>query len=199
MAVGDVATLRIVSRYQDQNVVNTLHYQVVTQTSDEKDILNDLCTAWKTVLESGFTAVLNDQLDVVGYKAFNKAGSATVPGYVSSTGSGGVVATGEPAFVNKTITFYTDSANYRRRGRMMLAGVSQGELEATDGSLSPTALTALAAFGASLLVTLSNGGQEWKLVIPATAALPVEEVTDIRARETPSVNRSRRIRQFLVG
>lgn len=199
MAVGDIAILNIVGRYQSQNIVTTLHYEVITQGSDEEAILGALCTQWKATHESGLVAQLNDQMTIIGYKAFNKVGSATVPGYVDSGTAGTVVDTGLPAFVNKTITLYTASAKYRRRGRFTMSGVSEGELVASDGSILPATLTIMASFGAALLVNVSGGGDEWRLCIPAVGADPVEPIVGVLARPKPTILKSRRIREFLIG
>ena len=199
MSVNNVASLHIVSRFQDQNVVQTLHYEVMEQGSDEEDILQNLCEQWQLTYEAGLQAIVNDDLTIIGYKAFNKVGDATVPGFKDSGNAGSVVATAMPAFINKTLTLYTESTKYRRRGRFSVCGVSETEIGDADGSVTSVARAALLAFGATLITSLTGGGDSWRLVIPATVADPSEPIVGCLARLKPTILKSRRIREYLIG
>lgn len=204
MAVNDELTLRIVGRYQDQNIVNTLTVRVSAQTTEEKNICAALITAFQSECQVAWLARHLDTYTLVGYKAFRKTGVAKTP-HFTSVGSAGVV-TGEelPSFVCRTITLYTDSTNHRRRGRVMLSATAVAQLDTADGSLTAGEIVALNVLGAALTGSWDANGDSFQLCIPAGVdkdgnPIPTEDITDFAARETPSSVTTRRIRQFLVG
>jgi hypothetical protein len=199
MAVGDACTLRIVGRYQSQNIVNTMYYRIVTQTSGDNDILQSLCTAWDTTFETLWDARHIDTYTLIGLKAFKKTGTPKTPGFLSVGDAGTVVGDEVPSFVCRTLTLYTASTNSRRRGRLMLSGSAQSMFDAADGSLTSGEIGALNTLGATLIGAISNAGDEFEPGLPPTLADTWQDFTDYKARETPSSIRSRRIRQFLVG
>jgi hypothetical protein len=69
----------------------------------------------------------------------------------------------------------------------------------TDGSVTASEITALETMAATLVTPLVGLAGNFSLCIPPNTTDPVEEITDYAGRPTPSVIRSRRIRQFLVG
>ena len=81
----------------------------------------------------------------------------------------------------------------------MLSGTPTTSIEVSDGSLTSGQIGAMDAFGATMIATLMAAGDEWELGIPETPTDGWEDITDARARETPSSVTSRRIREFLIG
>jgi len=199
MAVGDECTLRIVGRYQDQNIVNTLHYRITGQTSGEPEILDQLTGGWDVNYKSGWLARHEDAYELVGLKAFGKTGASKTPSFRSIGDAGTVAGTPLMAAVCRTITLYTADAKHRRRGRIMLSGTDDAMIDDDDGSVSTTEIAALTAFGVVLLPPLVVNSDEFQLGIPATAVDTWQDITDAKGRETPSLISSRRIRQFLIG
>jgi hypothetical protein len=199
MAVDDVLTLRVVGRYQDQNIVNTLHYRITAQQSPENDICSALAQQWSTDVQSAWVGDHSDAYTLVGLKAFRQSGVSNTPYFVSIGAAGLVAGDGMPAFVCRTITLYTDSANHRRRGRVMLSGTPVATVDATDGSLTTAEISNLDTLGILLAQPIEAANDSFQLCIPATDVLPVEDITDTKARETPSSVTNRRIRQFLIG
>lgn len=199
MAQGDTVILRVVGRYQGQNIVNNLHYMITDQESAETQILQNLCAAWNTAIPTTWLARHIDTYTLVGIKAFNKTGPIKVPGFLSIDSPGVVVGVETPSPVCRTITLYTASINYRRRGRIMLSGSADGMFNDDDGAVTTSEVDSLTALGQLLNSTLQSGNDAWVLAIPPTDLLPNEVITSVRGRTTPSVIRSRRIRQFLVG
>lgn len=199
MAVNDVVSLRIVGRYQDQNIVNTTHWEIIEQAAEEELILAQMLATWEADIQASWLARHIDSYELVGIKGFNKAGAAKTPAF-SSIGANGTVDGEEvPSCVCRTITLYTHSANHRRHGRLMLSGGATSMFDTDDGSVSTVEITALTALGGTFETGLSAAGNSFKLCIPATDVLPMETVFDSIGRETPSVVTSRRIRQFLIG
>lgn len=199
MAVGDECTLRIVGRFQDQNIVNTMHYRIATQTSGDLDILESLCDAFDTIIKSSWVGRHISTYELIGLKAFRKTGTSKTPGFKSIGTEGAVVGTEVPSSMCRTITLYTADAKHRRRGRVMLSGSAAAMFDATDGSVTSTEIAALDALGVLLKGQISNSGDEFDPGIPATAVDSWQDFVDSKARETPSVVTSRRIRQFLIG
>lgn len=199
MAVDDVLSLRVVGRFQSQNIVNTLHYRIAAQTADDKDINSALITAWRADIETAWLARHIDTYELVGLKSFRQSGDFKTPHFTSVGSAGSVVGTEEPAFVCRTITLYTESAKHRRRGRVMLSGTAAAQLETDDGSLTSAEITALEVLGVELVAPLEGGADSFQLCIPANATDPAEDIVDMAARETPSCVTSRRIKQFFVG
>lgn len=199
MAAGDIITARVVGRFQDQNVVNTLHYKIVDQTSSEQVVLDSFCSDWDNAISAGWVARHAALYTLVGVKAFNHTGVPKRPGFMAIGDAGLVVGSEVLAHTCRTITLYTNSAKHRRRGRVMLSGSVQTMFNTTDGSVSLTERVALDVLGTLLMATILENGDSYQLVIPPTAVDPVEEITAVRARITPSVVTTRRIRQFLIG
>lgn len=199
MAVDDVVTLRVVGRYQSQNIVNTLHYQIAAQAANEQTVLDNLLIGWEADLEVLWLARHLDTYELVGLKAFNKVGAAKTPAFRAIATAGSVVGEEVPSSVCRTLTLYTASAKHRRRGRLMLSGTAVAMLETDDGAVTSMEQASLDTLGTTLLATIEQAGDEFNLVIPATAVDPVEPITDAKGRPTPSLIKSRRIREFLVG
>lgn len=199
MAVQDECTLRIIGRYQSQNIVNTMHYRITAQSTDDKDILDQLCALWATANQSEWLGCHSTAYELIGLKAFGKTGTSKTPG-IQSVGEDGT-RSGSPmvASVCRTITLYTADVKHRRRGRVMLSGSITEDFEADDGSLTTAALTLLTALGAKLITTLSGGGDEFKPGIPAAGADTWQDFVDKLARERPSQVGTRRVREFYIG
>lgn len=199
MAVGDIVTLRAVGRYQDQNIVNTMHYQIVDQAISEQQILDALCADWDTNMSSLWCGRHQLTYELIGVKAFNHTGDAKRPGFKAIGTPGLVVGDALLAHTCRTITLYTDSDKHRRRGRIMLSGSEKSMFDASDGSVDSVEVTALEVLGTALMQTLAVNGDSFQLCIPPTLVDPVEIISSVRGRVTPSVVTSRRIRQFLIG
>ncbi len=199
MAVTDECTLRVVGRYQDQNIVNTLHYRIIDQISLETEILAALLTLWEAAVKTDWLARHIDTYELVGLKAFGKTGASKTPAFESIGEAGVVVGSEVSSSVCRTVTLYTADVKHRRRGRVMLSGGEILMFDDADGSVSTTEITALTALGGTLMLPLQGVGDEFHLGIPATATDAWQDIIDTRGRETPSLVKSRRIRQFLIG
>jgi hypothetical protein len=201
MAVNDVCTLRVIGRYQSQNIVNTLHYRIAAQDSGDDEILNQLCIAWEADVQSYWDAVHSNQYNLEGLKAFRKTGTAKVPRIRTIDDPGTVDGTELPSYVCRTITLYTESTNFRRRGRVMLSGSVAEMFEGDDGGVTAAQQVALNSLGDALIDTLTVGDDSFQLCIPPTEVpeYPTEDITTAVGRSTPSSVRTRRIRQYLVG
>lgn len=199
MAVDDISVLRVVGRYQQQNCVSSFHFQHTVQATDEIDILMELILAFGNDIETAWLAAHIDTYELVGYKAFRVTGAAKVPAYNNRGVNGTVTGTEVPSNVCRTITFYTASANHRRRGRVMLSGSETAMFLEADGSLTSAAVALLQAIGDVLDAGLTTPSDEFVLVLPAAGALPVELVTKSVGRVTPSALKSRRVKQYLIG
>lgn len=199
MAVGDECTVRVVGRYQDQNIVNTLHYRIVGQNVGEQLVLKSLLNIWETNIKAAWLARHSDAYKLIGLKAFRKTGAAKTPAFNTVDTSGDVVGTELPSSVCRTITLYTNSAKHRRRGRIMLSGTDNAHIDANDGSVATAEITLLTTLGTTMLAPMAVAGDEFQLGLPSTATDGWEDITDAKGRETPSSVTSRRIRQFLIG
>lgn len=199
MANGDIALLRVVGRYQDQNIVNNLHYEITVDAQSPDQILDDLIDAWVTGVQTTWLARHLSSYELIGLKAFGIGGSAKVPRFLAVGTAGSVTGTQLPALVCRTITLYTASSNYRRRGRVMLSGTDAAAIDTSDGSVTDTEITALNGLGTALTTTLSLNDSDFNLCIPPTTVLPVELITNTQARKTPASIRSRRVKQFMIG
>lgn len=199
MAVDDVCVIRVVGRYQQQNIVNTLHLQITAQVSNEDEILDQLLTQFDSDIRVAWLACHIDTYEIIGLKAFRVDGAAKVPAY-SNIGANGTVAGAEvPSNVCRTITLYTDSTNHRRRGRVMLSGSEQAMFNDTDGSITVAAVGILQTLGNLFDSGHSIDGDVFKYVLPATDLLPVVDVVKSVGRVTPSSVKSRRVSQYLIG
>lgn len=199
MAIQDVVILKIVGRYQQQNIVNTLHYQIVDQASAEKEVLDNLILAFQGAIETAWLARHISTYSLVGYKAFNKTGPAKTPSFVAVGSPGAVVGTEMPAAMCRTITLYTADAKHRRRGRIMLSGGAAAQFNTTDGAVTTAETALLGTLGQFFEAIIDNGGDEFRACIPAAGVDSAQGIVDTKGRATPSIVRSRRIRQFLIG
>jgi hypothetical protein len=199
MAVGDVAVLRIVGRYQAQNIVNTMHYEVETQTTGDVQLWDDLVQAWFTAHSALWIAEHVDTYEWIGLKAFTVKGDTRPPGERAGAGAGTVAETPAPAFVCRTITFYSDNANPRVRGRLMLSGTSDEMLHNDDGSIVEGQVITMNILGNSLRATIDVNGNEFRPCLYNRGTDPVSLLVAAKGRITPSSVRSRRIRRMLIG
>lgn len=199
MAVADVLTLRVVGRYQAQNIVNTLHYQIAAQTSTELDICNQLIEGWDTAMETLWRGRHIDSYTLIGLKCFRQSGVAKTPAFKLISGVGTVVGDEVPSPICRCITLYTGSAKPRRRGRVMLSGSEAAMFNVSDGAVTASEIAGLDTMATALLVKITQGLDEFQLCIPGAGADPPELITDFKSRVTPAVITSRRIRQFLIG
>lgn len=182
-----------------QNVVNKLSFQITAQAASEHLILQSLCDLWDTALTTGWAARHSDQYTLVGIKAFNLSGAAKQPGFKAIDEPGAVVGTDLPAAVCRTITLYTASVKYRRRGRVQLSGSQVAMFNVADGAVTEVEITALETLADLLFEDVTGDGNTFAPVIPANAVDPVEGITGAVPRRTPSLIRSRRVKQFLIG
>lgn len=199
MAVDDIVGLRIVGRYQSQNIVNTLHFKITGQTGDDHDVLGDLTTAWGVTNQSQWLGMHSANYELVGLRGFSLTGANKVPGITEVGSPGTVVGTEVPAGICRVVTLYTDSSNYRRRGRIMLSGSVAEDFEEDDGSVDPTVRGFMASLGTALIQSIASAGSVFQPGLAPHGVLPFEEFTDVQARKTPALIRSRRIRGFLIG
>jgi hypothetical protein len=199
MAVGDVCTLRIVGRYQAQNIVNTLHYEISDQAATEHVVLGALCEVWASDVGPAFLARHIDTYELIGLKAFRESGVPKVPAYVDYGTNGSVVGIEVPSLVGRVITLYTNSAFYRRRGRLQISGADTTMFNVDDGSVTDVERDLLQVLADLLIVELAAAGNAFNLCIPATDQLALEPIVAARGRKTPSVTRSRRVKNFLIG
>lgn len=203
MAEGDVVTVHVVGRYQQQNIVTTLHYKVANQTKTNHEILPLLLSQWQTKFLSAWLARHLDSYTLVGLKGFGLTGGNKRPA-VLVIGDPGVV-TGEemPAPCCRTITLYTDSDNHWRRGRVMLSGTATTMIDQADNSVTDAEVTALATLADLFLDPLEDDEELWQPCLPAGSgvggAYPIELFKAALPRKTPSYIRSRRVRGFNIG
>lgn len=199
MAVGDVAVLRIVGRYQSQNIINTMHYRIVVQANGDTEAWQELVDEWWTNFGSVWTARHIDAYELVGLKAFTVKGVTRPPGERSLNVPGDVVGTPQVSFACRTVTFYSASSNPRRRGRLMLSGGDEGMFEDSVGSVVTGEVIALTAMGTSLLANITSGDNQYEPVLYQKLPETISELVAAKGRVTPSSVRSRRIRRFLIG
>lgn len=199
MAVDDIAVLRIVGNYQEQNIVNTMHYQITTQTGPEAEQWQELVDEWVSVYQSDWLDRHVDAYELIGVKAFTVKGATSPPGEKTVGTPGSVVGDPELAFVCRTITFYSDSPNPRRRGRLMLSGGAELMFSASKGSVTGAEVVLLTALGTNLLDPLTAGNNGYAPVIYEKLPETISNLIVAKGRTTPSTIRSRRIRRFLVG
>ncbi|GAH33162.1 unnamed protein product [marine sediment metagenome] len=199
MIVDDVAVVRVVGRFQNQNVVNTFHYQLTAVASAPVSVLTNLAITWDADHGAAWLARMSDAYELIGVKAFVAKGDAVPPGIVPVSISGDVVGDPQEAFVCRTLTIYTTSVNYRVRGRVMLSGGVESMFNDTDGSVTDTEITALQPLATSLFNDIAVGGDTWRLGTYNKVADTFSDRIALRPRKTPSVVRSRRLRQFMIG
>ena len=198
MATGDNIVLRVVGRYQDQNIVNSFHYNIENQVTGDQDILEKACVDWDTNFRSAWTAAHSTDYELIGIKGFRNGGTAKTPGHSTINAGGTRSGTPAPAFVCRTITLYSESAKHRRRGRCMLSGTITEDINSDDGSVKSAAIAVMNTLGALLIATFGPSDQ-YKPILPPAGADPEVDIVDYKSRITPSVVTSRRIKQFLIG
>lgn len=199
MAVADVAVVRLVGRYQSQNIVNTLHYRITSQTEPELFQWQVLADDWLAANGALWLGEHVDSYTLEGIKVFTRKGVSRPPGFTSSGASGTVVGTPQDALVCRTITQYTASGNHRIRGRLQLSGGDTAMFDADTGEVTAAAITDLDLLGAQLLATIAETSTEFNLVLYNKLLDRTEDVVLLKGRVTPSVVRSRRAKQFTLG
>lgn len=199
MAQDDIIGLSIIGRYQDQNISNTIHYRIADQADTENDVLTTLCVDWQTTLKIPWLAVHNAAYSLMGLKAFNVLGANKIPGIEHIDDPGTVVGDPMPSPLCRVITMYTDSDNYRRRGRIMISGGSLAEFDDEDGAVLPAAITALETLGALLLQPLSYAGNTFIPGLRGRGEMLYYPFTGMKGRKTPALISSRRVRGFSIG
>lgn len=199
MAVDDIIGIQIHGRYQQQNIVNLIHYQITEQTFDEMTILGNLCVAWETANKTAWLARHIDTYSLMGLKAFSLTGDNKLPGIRHIDEAGAVVGTEAPSPLCRTLTLYTGSDNYRRRGRVMLSGSADTMFNDDDGAVTDAELTALVTLGTALLDDVGSGGNVCVPGLAPNGILPYERYIGVLARKTPALIRSRRVRGFSIG
>lgn len=199
MAVDDVIGIQIHGRYQMQNIVNIMHYKITTQTLDDHVILGSLCTQWETQHKTAWLARHIDSYRLMGLKGFSLTGANKRPGLVHIDEAGSIVGEEAPSPICRTITLYTDSDNYRRRGRLMLSGSADAHFHDDDGAVIDAELAFLVILGEALMIDLDTGSNAAEFGLASTALLPFEKITAVQARRTPACIRSRRVRGFSIG
>lgn len=199
MAVDDIAVLRVVGNYQEQNVVNTMHYRITDQGGADVDQWQELCQEWSAAYQVDWLARHIDSYNLVGIKAFTAKGDTRPPGELTIGNAGTVIGDPVFAFVCRTITFYGDSGNARRRGRLMLSGGEDTQFTASRGAVSAGEIIALTALGTSLLNIITTGDNTYAPVLFQKLPETVTALVQAKGRVTPSTIRSRRVRKFLIG
>lgn len=203
MAANDVVGVRVIGRYQAQNIVSTLHYKISAQTVDDHAILQLLATAWASDFTSAWIALHIDTYELVGVKTFSLTGNNKRPGMASIDSAGTVVGIETPSPVCRCITLYTDSDNHWRRGRVMLSGCDTTMFNEDDGAVTTSHLISMATLGDMLIDPVVSDEETFTPVLPAATgkygALPVEPITAMLCRKTPACIRSRRVRGFSIG
>lgn len=199
MAVGDVSRLSIVGRFQQQNIVNTLHYKHTVQASEEDHVLSALIDAWTTYIQTPWLARHSDDYTLIGVKAFKHSGEAKVPAFSRIEEYGAIAGVPYSAFVSRVITLYTNSANHRRRGRVQLSGGEANHFQELDGAIVAAEVVLMQVLADLLIVELSDIADDFQLCLPDTDTLPLEPIIAARARNTPGVIRSRRIKGYFIG
>lgn len=196
---NDVALLRVIGRFQDQNIVNTFHYVLLNIDPPDDFALTNLAIAWGTDIGPGWLARHSEAYQLVGIKAFLAKGESAIPGFNPEPFNGDVTGDPQESFVCRTITRYTNDPNPRVRGRTMLSGGVESMFSDTDGSVTDTEITALAPLIALLDGPISASGANWFPCLYNKLADRTSLIQQSVARVTPSVIRSRRIKQFLIG
>lgn len=199
MPVGDIAVLRIIGRSQQQNIVNTMHYRVVSQAGEDVDVWDQLCVEWELTNAPLWLARMHDEYELQGIKAFTVKGDAVPPGTAIAALSGDLTGDPQEAFVCRTITLYTDNPNQRVRGRLMLSGGAENMFDDTDGSVTSLEVGLLTVLGTALLFNLTSTDNEYEVVLYDKVLDVVSIPIKARGRLTPSILRSRRVKQFLIG
>lgn len=199
MAVDDVAVLRVVGEYQSQNIVNTMHYRITAQAGANENQWQELVEEWLDAHDSAWLARHIDSYTLVGVKAFTVKGDTRPPGEKSLGNAGTVVGATTLSFIGRTITLYGDSANARRRGRIMLSGGEDTMFTGSRGSVSDGEVLALTALGSQLIQPIDTGDNTYDPVLFQKLPETITGLILAKGRVTPSSIRSRRVRKFLIG
>lgn len=199
MAVDDVIGIQIHGRYQMQNVVNVMQYKITEQTADNHELLGKMCLAWETSHKTVWLGRHIDSYRLMGLKGFSLTGLNKRPGLVHIDEAGSVVGVETPSPICRVITMYTDSPNYRRRGRVMLSGSEDTMFGDDDGAVVDAELALLAILGTALMADLDDGSNAAEPGLAPHGLLEFEKFTAVQARRTPACIRSRRVRGFSVG
>jgi hypothetical protein len=69
----------------------------------------------------------------------------------------------------------------------------------TDGAVTDAEITALGTLADELIDPLVTDEESWTPVLPANDVDPVVPIIDSKVQRTPSLIRSRRVRNFLIG
>lgn len=199
MAIDDVAVLRLVGKYMEQNIVNTMHYKVTSQEGGDASLWQQLCDEWLATFETPWLARHIDAYELVGVKAFTVKGNTRPPGETTVGNAGVVVDDPVFAFVCRTITFYSDSPNPRRRGRLMLSGGGDLMFTASRGAVAAGEIALLTTLGEALLGEVTSADNTYVPVLYQKLPETVTTLLAAKGRVTPATIRSRRIRKFLIG
>lgn len=199
MAAGDVAVLRAVGRFQDQNVVNTFHYEITDQGGPEAAQWQELADEWESTNAAAWLARHSDAYELIGIKVFTIKGDSQPPGFASVRLNGDVVGDPQESFICRTVTLYTDNANHRVRGRLMFSGGDEAMFDDTDGSVTGAEIALLNTLVDGFLTPIAGPDNTYKMVLYNKLLDVINNIIAVRGRITPSVVRSRRIRQFLIG
>lgn len=199
MAVGDVAVLRVVGRYQLQNIVNTFHYSIIQQAGPEVTQWQALADDWLSANGNIWLARHVDTYSLVGIKVFTTKGIPRPPGFAALDAAGTVVGISNDALVCRTITLYTDAGNHRIRGRLQLSGGTTSMFDPDTGEVTQSEIDDLDILGAQLLQLITESTTDFQMVLWNKLLLGVNEIVLAKGRVTPSVVRSRRPRQFKIG
>lgn len=199
MAVDDIIGIQIHGRYQMQNIVNVMHYEVTEQTSDDHELLGQFCTQWETQHKSGWLARHIDSYSLMGLKGFSITGANKRPGIVHINDPGAIVGEEAPSPICRVVTLYTDSDNYRRRGRIMLSGSADAHFNDADGAVTDVELAAMVILGEALILPMTFSGNTTQPGLRPQGILTFEQFTAAQSRRTPACIRSRRVRGFSIG
>lgn len=197
--VGDVCIMRIVGRFQLQNIVNTMHYEVTVQVDDDAVLWGEFLNDWKDANQAAWIARHSDAYTLIGAKAFTVKGDNKPPGDNLEGVAGGVAGDPQEAYVCRTITLYSDNVSSRVRGRVMLSGGAESMFDDTDGSVTDTEVTALNPLALLLRTEVVGASNSYKPVLFDPVLDTTSDLIQAIPRKTPSLIRSRRTKRFLIG
>lgn len=199
MAVDDIIGIQVHGQYQMQNIVNVMHYKITEQVADDHDVLQQLALQWEIQNKATWLGRHIDTYSLMGLKAFSLTGENKRPGIVHIDEAGAIVGVESPSPLCRVITMYTQSENYRRRGRIMLSGSADAHFDDADGAVAAVEIALLTLLGQTLMADLDDGSEAAEPGLAPTAVLPFEKFTAVLARRTPACIRSRRVRGFAIG
>ena len=203
MADGDVIGIRIVGRFQGQNIVSTMHYEITHQTITDHQILQIFSDAWSAKFSAAWLLRHIDSYELIGLKAFSLTGGNKVPGRTIVETAGGVIGVETPSPLCRVITLYTDSDNHWRRGRVQLSGSADDMFNDADGAVSEAEITALGTLADLLIDGVESDEETFAPCLPAGTGVGgpylLEPITAALVRRTPACIRSRRVKGFAIG